>query len=74
MPTLKFNKQSGCETRYSNPLGEETPEGEVLRVVKLTNQDGSIFGYEITYREGHFFMGGRKESVKELPVSITLED
>jgi hypothetical protein len=70
--TLIFKKQEGCETVYVNPKRYDTPEGEVMKVVKLSNEDGSLYGYEITYREGHFYLGGRTETVTELPTDIIL--
>lgn len=78
MTKLKISKngRQGCEITYWNPKGQKTPEGEVAKVVVLinTDTDGSIRSYEITYREGSFYLGGRKETVTELPKEIKLID
>lgn len=78
MTKLRLSKQGqqGCEIVYWNPKGKKTPEGEVMKIVVLinTDTDGSIHGYEITYREGHFYLGGRTETVTVLPADIILVD
>jgi len=74
MTTLNFKRQDGCEKVYLNPLDKETAEGDVLKVVVLINNDNSIHSYDITYREGHFYMGNRTESTILLPENIILQD
>ena len=74
MTTLNFKRQDDNRKVYINPLARNTPEGEVMKVSVYLNDDGSIDSYEINYKEGHAFLGGKQETVKELPSNITLND